>query len=201
MKTIVKPYSDACEENKRPILTVINKYFSTLNDVLEIGSGTGQHAVFFAENLADVSWHCSDVKHYHNGIRSWISGYDGLNIKGPYELDVSQASWPVEQIDGVFSANTTHIMSWQNVEQLFAGIGTILNAKGYFCLYGPFNYQGNYTSESNAQFDRYLKLRDPLSGLRDFDDLQLLANSAGLKLVNDHEMPVNNRILVWKKTD
>ncbi|VAW90920.1 hypothetical protein MNBD_GAMMA21-2252 [hydrothermal vent metagenome] len=199
MKTIVKPYSEACEENKRPILAVIRKYFSVANHVLEVGSGTGQHAVFFAENLPEITWHCSDVKAYHEGILAWLRDYSGDNIKGPYELDVSQACWPMAQVDGIFSANTTHIMSWQNVEQLFTGIGTRLNDKGYFCLYGPFNYQANYTSNSNAQFDRYLKQRDPLSGIREFDDLQILAETACLTLVNDHEMPVNNRLLVWQK--
>ena len=195
----MKPFSDACEENKRPIIDVLKNYFSGTPDVLEIGSGTGQHAVHFAEHLPDTLWHCSDVACYHNGIRAWLQDYSGTNIKGPYELDVSQTEWPIPSVAGVFSANTTHIMSWLNVQQLFAGVGTILNAQGYFCLYGPFNYQGQYTSDSNANFDRYLQQRDPLSGLRDFDELQKLAIAAGLSFVHDHEMPVNNRILVWQK--
>ncbi len=195
----LKPFSDACEENKQPILAIIKDYFSEPGHVLEIGSGTGQHAVFFAEQLAHLSWHCSDVLHYHDGINAWLAEYDQQNIHGPYELDVSQTHWPINQVDGVFSANTTHIMSWENVEQLFAGVGKILKKSGFFCLYGPFNFQGQYTSDSNAQFDRFLKQRDPKSGLRDFNDLQVLAEKAGMTLVNDHEMPVNNRILVWQK--
>jgi len=199
MKPIVKPFSDACEENKRPILAVIQDYFAGHEHILEIGSGSGQHAVFFAEHLPKLTWHCSDVSTYHDGIRAWLADYPDQNIKGPYELDVRQQDWPMQQVDGIFSANTTHIMSWQNVKQLFAGAGRILTNQAYFCLYGPFNYRGNYTSDSNANFDRFLKQRDPESGLRDFDELQILANEAGLSLVNDHEMPVNNRILVWRK--
>ncbi len=195
----MKPYSEACEENKQPILAVIKNYFSNHQHILEIGSGTGQHAVFFAENMPELTWHCSDVATYHQGIRAWLSDYPNENIKGPYELDVTQSDWPMEQVQGIFSANTTHIMSWENVKQLFAGVGRILACDGYFCLYGPFNYQGRYTSESNAQFDRYLKQRDPSSGIREFDELQILANAANLSFVHDHEMPVNNRILVWQK--
>ena len=197
----MKPYSDACEENKQPILAVIKSYFSTIDNVLEIGSGTGQHAVYFAEHLPQLTWHCSDVKVYHEGIRAWLTDYRNDNISGPYELDVGQHQWPIQQVAGIFSANTTHIMSWENVEQLFSGVGKILIAEGHFCLYGPFNYQGRYTSDSNAQFDRYLRQRDPKSGLREFDDLQRLATKAGLIFVNDHEMPVNNRILVWQKSE
>ena len=195
----MKPYSDACEENKRPILSIIKPYFSNLDHVLEIGSGTGQHAVFFAEHLPGLTWHCSDVPIYHEGIHAWLADSSHDNLKGPYELDVSQDHWPMEQVAGIFSANTTHIMSWANVKQLFTGVGKILATDGYFCLYGPFNYQGRYTSDSNAQFDRYLKQRDPESGLREFDELLTLANKAGLSFVHDHEMPVNNRILVWQK--
>ena len=200
MNPTIKPYSDACEENKDPILAVLKTYFNGNKQVLEIGSGTGQHAVFFAQQLPDVTWHCSDVKSYHNGICSWLANYPDQNIKGPYELDVSQSVWPIVEVDCIFSANTTHIMSWQNVKQLFAGVGHILSAQGYFCLYGPFNYQGKYTSDSNAQFDRYLKQRDPESGLREFDELQILAKAANLTFLQDHEMPVNNHILVWQKT-
>jgi len=195
----LKPFSDACEENKQPILNIIKGYFLATDNVLEIGSGTGQHAVYFAEHLPETIWHCSDVPIYHPGIQEWLAEYSGSNIKGPYELDVSQAHWSITQVAGMFSANTTHIMSWTNVQQLFKGVGSILASKGHFCLYGPFNYNGQYTSSSNANFDRYLKQRDPLSGIRDFNELQKLAIQANLSFIHDHEMPVNNRILVWQK--
>jgi cyclopropane fatty-acyl-phospholipid synthase-like methyltransferase len=196
----MKPFSDACEENKQPILEVIKHYFSGATSILEIGSGTGQHAVYFAEHLPQVKWHCSDQIVYHDGINQWLADYRGSNIAGPYELDVKQADWPTQHFDGVFSANTTHIMSWPEVELMFRGIGLYLDQSSYFCLYGPFNYHGNYTSASNQRFDRFLKERDPNSGLREVDDLNRLATAAGLVLVNDHEMPVNNRTLVWQKS-
>ena len=196
----MKPFSDACEQNKLPILTVISEYFTDATNILEIGSGTGQHAVFFAEQLPHLCWHTSDQLVYHDGIKQWLVDYQGQNIRGPYLLDVTDStSWPEEKFDGVFSANTAHIMSWPAVVNMFIGVGNILNSKGFFCLYGPFNYNGRYTSASNQQFDNYLKARDPLSGIRDFGELNKLANQVGLTLVNDHEMPVNNRTLVWKK--
>jgi hypothetical protein len=196
----MKPYSEACEQNKQPILDVIQPYFANAENILEIGTGTGQHAVFFAEQLPHLQWHCSDMPAYHQGIKQWLADYNGHNISGPYDLDVMQSSWPTKTFDGVFSANTTHIMSWPAVQQMFVGVSKVLKATGFFCLYGPFNYAGHYTSASNEQFDQYLKARDPQSGIRDVDDLKKLAESAGLEFINDHEMPVNNRILVWQKT-
>lgn len=197
--SIMKPFSDACEENKDPILEVIRPYFATASNVLEIGSGTGQHAVYFAEHLPHLTWHSSDMAIYHNGIKQWLADYKGSNLVGPYSLDVKQDNWPSDNFDGVFSANTTHIMSWPEVERMFHGINGCLVESGYFCLYGPFNYSGNYTSASNERFDRFLKERDPNSGLRDLEDLTTLATNVGMALVDDHEMPVNNRTLVWQK--
>jgi len=121
------------------------------------------------------------------------------NSEGPLLLDVNQKKWPLKKTDAVFSANTVHIMGWPSVEKMFAGIGRILNKEGFFCLYGPFNYNGKFSSESNARFDLWLKQRDPVSGVRDFEALQVLAEKAGLEFVFDHEMPANNRILVWRK--
>lgn len=204
----MKPFSDACEENKVPILDVIQDYFRNATTVLEIGSGTGQHAVFFAENMPHLQWHCSDQLIHHPGIKQWLAEYKGPNIAGPHLLDVKQVNWPLansssEYFSGVFSANTTHIMSWPEVELMFAGVSKNLasgdDGSGYFCLYGPFNYNGTYSSASNKHFDSYLKARDPQSGIRDLTDLKQLAAQVGMTLVNDHEMPVNNRILVWQK--
>jgi len=210
----MKPFSDACDENKVPILQVIQSYFAKATSVLEIGSGTGQHAVFFAEKMPQLQWHCSDQLIHHPGINQWLVEYTGTNITGPHNLDVKQASWPVPNkssahFSGIFSANTTHIMSWPEVELMFTGISKCLASEdgagdgeecsGYFCLYGPFNYDGAFTSTSNEQFDRFLKARDPQSGIRDLNDLRQLASQVGMTLINDHEMPVNNRILVWKK--
>lgn len=195
----MKPFAESSEQNKQPILAVLQVEFAKVTSVLEIGSGTGQHGVYFAEQFPHLHWHCSDQREYLPGIQQWLDDTSRTNLHGPYELDVMQAQWPAEDFDGVFSANTTHIMQWPMVEQMFAGIGRVLAAGGKCCIYGPFNYQGRYSSESNARFDQWLKQRDPASGIRDVDDLQQLARQTGLSLINDYEMPVNNRILVWQK--
>lgn len=199
MENNMKPYSESCEQNKAPILSVLQGYFNETKTVLEIGSGTGQHAVFFAEKLPYLTWITSDRQEYHAGIHSWLKESALSNIKGPLLLDVNQKDWPVDQVEGIFSANTVHIMGWNEVEHMFTGIGCILKSGGVFCLYGPFNYNGQFSSESNARFDLWLKNRDPASGVRDFEALELLAQKAGLNFLDDIEMPANNRVLVWKK--
>lgn len=195
----MKPFSEACEQNKQPILVVLQQYFAEVSKVLEIGSGTGQHAVFFAAQLPHLLWLTSEVEEFHSGVRAWLDEAGLSNIAGPVALDVNQPDWPVIEIEAVFSANTVHIMDWPGVKNMFAGIGRVLQPKGAFCLYGPFNYEGNYSSDSNAQFDLWLKQRDPRSGIRDFEALNTLAQQNGMELVADHAMPVNNRTLVWQK--
>lgn len=196
----MKPFAESCEQNKQPILEVLRKEFATAHRVLEIGSGTGQHAVFFAAEFPHLTWQTSDVAEYHPGILAWQTDSGLKNIQAPLTLNVATDSWPEEQYDAVFSANTVHIMGWPEVEAMFAGIVSILEARGRFCLYGPFNYGGKFTSESNARFDQWLKARDPRSGVRNFEDLDRLANAAGMQLAQDYAMPANNRILVWSKS-
>jgi cyclopropane fatty-acyl-phospholipid synthase-like methyltransferase len=195
----MKPFSEACEQNKHPILVVLQQYFADVQSVLEIGSGTGQHAVFFAAQLSHLQWLTSEVTELHAGIRAWLDEVDLPNVSQPLALDVNQANWPVDQVDAVFSANTVHIMGWPSVENMFAGIGRVLQTEGVFCLYGPFNYEGNYTSDSNARFDMWLKQRDSRSGIRDFEALNILAQQHGMAFLADHVMPANNRTLVWEK--
>lgn len=195
----MKPFAESSEQNKLPILEVLKRSFKNTSSVLEIGSGTGQHAVFYAEQFPDLTWYASDQPDYLSGIQMWINESEVNNISGPLLLDVNQSSWPVKHVDGVFSANTVHIMSWHSVQNMFSGVGEVLISDGVFCLYGPFNYNGKFTSESNARFDLWLKQRDSLSGVRDFEALQNLAKTAGMTLVEDNEMPANNRLLVWKK--
>ena len=195
----MKPFAESCEQNKMPILAVLKRFFHDIKTVLEVGSGTGQHTVFFAEQFPHLNWISSDQLENHEGIKLWVKESSLTNIQGPLVLDVNQVDWPVEQVDAVFSANTVHIMGWPSVEKLFDGIGRILKSDGIFCLYGPFNYNGQFSSESNARFDLWLKDRNPVSGVRDFEALQDLAEKAGLVFVEDVEMPANNRILVWKK--
>ena len=192
-----KSFSEACEENKLPILAVLERLFNRAHRVLEIGSGTGQHAVFFSAALPHLTWYTSDLPEHHISIRAWIEEAALSNVRPPFVLDVA-SDWPDEHFDAVFSANTTHIMAWSEVEQMFQGIGRVLERNGCFALYGPFNFSGNYTSESNARFDQMLKVCDPKSGIRNFEDLNALAKSNGLTFIEDIAMPVNNRILVWR---
>ena len=167
--------------------------------MLEIGSGTGQHAVFFAKNMPHLTWHTSDCEENLSGIQLWIDEACLENIGAPYVLDVLNSAWPTKIIDAVFSANTAHIMHWQQVEAMFSGIGASLSSGNKFILYGPFNYNNSYTSYSNETFDVWLKSRDPLSGIRNFEELNGLAVQAGLVLQDDFEMPANNRLLFWEK--
>jgi len=195
----MKPYAESCEQNKEPIYQIVKAFYSDVETVLEIGSGSGQHAVYFAEQFPHLTWLASDQAQYHAGINMWLQETKLSNIQGPFLLDVDQADWPVKETDAIFSANTVHIMGWTSVEKMFTGIGRVLKPNGVFCLYGPFNYNGQFSSQSNAQFDVWLKQRDPLSGVRDFEALDKLARAEGMQLQDDVEMPANNRILVWRK--
>ena len=195
----MKPFSESCERNKQPILAVIKPLLENRQTLLEIGSGTGQHAVFFAEQLPHITWHTSDRLENHSDIHLWIDDSPATNIKPPIQLDVIEDKWPELQFDAVFSANTAHIMSWQAVQALFTGVGNVLQKSGFFMLYGPFNYHGKFTSASNENFEQWLKSVDSERGIRDFEAVNLLAKNAGMKLLEDYEMPANNRILVWQK--
>ena len=199
MSSLDKPCCQACENNKDPILSVIKSLFEYSKAVLEVGSGTGQHAAYFAENLPHLVWYPSDRKESHKGIMLWLKDAALDNLKPPLELDVCQDNWPELSVDAVFSANTVHIMHWDEVAAFFTGISGILPSGGVFALYGPVNYNGQYTSDSNAQFDIWLKNRDPESGIRDFEALDNLANKNGMRLTGDFKMPANNRILCWIK--
>jgi cyclopropane fatty-acyl-phospholipid synthase-like methyltransferase len=193
----MKPFSEACEQNKIPILNELVRLFADVKRVLEIGSGTGQHAVFFAQAMPHLYWQTSDRPNNHAGIRAWLEESALPNTGWPIDLDVTGA-WPRQSYDGVFSANTTHIMSWPEVQGLFRGVGRVLRSGGCFVVYGPFNFGGAYTSESNQRFDQWLRQRDPQSGIRNFEDLDGLAVKQGLWFQEDIQMPVNNRLLVWR---
>ena len=194
-----KPYSESCDQNRDPILTVIQPLLQSAQSLLEIGSGTGQHAVYFAEKMPHLRWQSSDQTLYHNGIQQWIDAAKLSNVLPPLALNVSTDTWISQSYDAVFSANTLHIMSDANVEDLFAHIAAVINTGGALLIYGPFNYQGQYSSASNAHFDQWLKSRDTSSGIKDFEWVNSLAQNAGLSFQEDYAMPANNRILYWKK--
>ncbi len=192
-------FSQACENNKQPILEVITPYLTQVDEVLEVGSGTGQHAVHFASNLPHLTWQTSDRLENHTGITARLNEAQLSNVLPPLNLNVN-AKWPVTNAKAIFSANTTHIMHWPEVVAFFNGVGQVLKANGYFILYGPFNFCGEYTCDSNQAFDQKLKSQNEGMGLRDFVDLEELAQANGLMFVEKHDMPANNFILVWQKT-
>ena len=193
------PFAAACEENKAPILAVLAQELNDASSVLEIGSGTGQHAVYFARELPHLSWQPTDVAEHLSGIRGWIEHTGVTNVRPPLALDVGDPTWPVESAEHIYSSNAVHIMSWIHVIALFGGLMGVAQAGAKLILYGPFNYGGEFTSDSNRQFDAMLRQRDPASGIRNFEDLDELANAAGFVFLRDHAMPANNRILVWQK--
>ncbi len=190
-------HSEACERNKGPILNILNDIFADRHNVLEIGSGTAQHAVHFGNNLNHLVWQTSDLKENLPDITERIKLEGPDNIKLPLELDVTHRPWNVEAADAIFTANTLHIMPWAYVPDIFEGTGQVLTTNGILCVYGPFNYNGEFTSESNKDFDKWLKNRNPESGIRNFEDVNTLALNQGLKLIKDYSMPANNRLIVW----
>ena len=205
MDAIVKRYSPACDKNKQAILNALKPFLEEQNSnkpfrLLEIGSGTGQHAVFFAEHLPYVEWQPSDVHGQLASIDAWQKEAKLTNLLPPISLNIDANSWPVKTIDHMFTANTVHIISIDQLQCLFKGAAKYLPSSGYFFIYGPFNYDGQFTSDSNAVFDLWLKNRDGQSGIRDIEMLNSLANqNSQFNLVEDIVMPANNRLLVFKK--
>jgi hypothetical protein len=194
-----KPFSQACENNKAVILDHIRPVFGDGSLVLEVGTGTAQHVCFFAAALPAVQWQPSDVPANIPVVLAGLADCPLHNIAAPVALDVAQQPWPVGIVDGVFSANTLHIMSWAQVGAFLRGAGHSLRTGGRLCVYGPFRYHGEFSTPSNARFDAWLKERDPASGVRDFEAVNARAEAAGLKLLADHAMPANNQLLVWEK--
>ncbi|HRO28470.1 MAG TPA: DUF938 domain-containing protein [Luteimonas sp.] len=196
-----KPFAPASERNREPILAVLREAMADRRRVLEIGSGTGQHAVHFAAAMPWLSWQCSDRAEHLPGIALWQQEAALPNLPPAIALDVRDAHWPAGGFDAVFSANTLHIMDWPAVEAFFAGVGRLLRDAGsLLAVYGPFNVDGRYSSDSNREFDAWLKARDPASGLRDIAEVDALARVEGLRLEADFAMPANNRCLLWRRS-
>jgi len=194
-----KPSAPSCEQNQQVILDVLKTLFTNAGEVLEIGSGTGQHAVFFSEHLPHLNWQPSDLEAEHAGMKLWLQEVEHDRINAPLMLDVDMPQWAVAKKDYIFTANTTHIISTVQAEKMLKHVGACLKSGGLFAQYGPFNYNGKYTSESNANFDVWLKQRNPLSCIKHFESVEKLAQENSMGLFKDIEMPANNRILVWQK--
>ncbi len=197
--SVDKPYSPSCARNREPILEVLRDTFADRRCVLEIGSGSGQHAVFFAAAMPHLQWQTSERSEYVNGVQSWLDEAALDNTPPPLVLDVGQEDWPKTTFDAIFTANTLHIMAWPDVERLFAHLPEIMRANGVVVAYGPFNLNGQYTSDSNAEFDRSLHARDRHMGIRDLEAVDALAACAGLERVALQPMPANNFCVTWQR--
>lgn len=191
-------HSDASERNKEPILAALKQAFAGCTHVLEIGSGTGQHAVHFALAMPGLVWQPSELPDAMPALRKRIFNEGPSNLRAPVVIDVIAPPWDVRKVDGIFTANTLHIMHWPQVEAFFAGLPAVAKPGAVLAVYGPFRYGGKYTSGSNESFDAMLHARDPESGIRDFEAVDELARAAGFSPVADHPMPANNRLVVWR---
>lgn len=204
MHSMQCPHAPSCENNQAPIVQVLQHAFADRQHVLEIGSGTGQHSVYFAPRLPHLVWQTSELSALHPGIAAWHAHLPSSNLRLPVEMELQASAWPSSPdgiFDAVFTSNTFHIVAWPLVQRLFALIGEHLPLGGVLVVYGPFNYEGRFTAESNRTFDAWLRSRDAASGIRDIEAVQQLAAAHGLHLQADHAMPANNRCLEFKKME
>ena len=193
------PFSPAAERNKSAILQQLEKLLNGSESVFEIGSGTGQHAIHFCTAMPNLNWQPSEVPGRVKVTDSVVASTKLTNIKKTLALDVAQETWPEIKVDVIYNANTAHIMSWSITRKMLIGVARALEKDGLFLMYGPFNYQGKFTSESNKNFDINLKASNPEQGIRDIEDIIELTSDNHLILQNDIEMPANNRFLVFMK--
>jgi len=196
-----KPVAPACERNKKVILEVIAPFLQDKEYVLELGSGTGQHAVYFAKHLPHLLWQCSDLPDKHEGIMAWVTESALDNVLAPLSLDVDSDEISPNRFDAIFTANTLHIMSWESVEHLIEKVGHSLKAGGLLLIYGPFKFDGKFTSKSNEDFDAMLKGQDPQMGVRGFEEVNERARAIGLTFLERFDMPANNFILLFIKAN
>jgi SAM-dependent methyltransferase len=196
-----KPDAPATGRNAAAILDVLRYEFRNADTVLEIGSGTGQHAVRFAAALRHLDWQTSDLQQNHDGILAWIEDSGPANVRAPLSLDVRTAEPTAETYSAAYSANTAHIMDIAAVEKMFALVSSSLRDGGVFCLYGPFRVGGAFSSASNAEFDHSLRQRDPSMGIRDLEELGGFAEAGGMQRLREYAMPANNMLVVWMKSN
>ena len=195
----MKQFSSACERNQDPILGVLTEALPQAGLVLEIGSGTGQHAAYFAARLPHLIWQPTDLRENFPSIEAWVAEARAPNLRAPLQLDLLAPTWPLSAAQALVCINTIHIVRWQGVENLFAGAARVLPSGGTLFVYGPYRYAARALEPSNVQFDLWLKARDPLSGIRDFEAVQALALKNNFSLAGDRAMPANNRCIWWVK--
>lgn len=193
------PFSQAAENNKAPIQEILDRHLSGAESLLEIGSGTAQHAVEFAQRYPKLVWQCSDIPLSVSNVNRRIEDAQLSNLPLAIPLDVTQPSWPEQKFSAVYTANSLHIMSAKSVGQFFSKVGDVVNKGGKLLIYGPFKYGGEFTTESNARFDLWLKDQNPHSGIRDFEWVNELATAADFDFQEDNAMPANNQFLVWSR--
>ena len=194
------PVSQACLRNQQPIADVLESVLEPHSVVLEIGSGTGQHAEYVTARLPDVTWQPSELAERISVINARRLRSGRNNFLPPLVLDVAQDLWPVKQVDAVFAANVAHFISWPKLRSMMAGVGRVLRQAGVAILYGPFNYDGAFTSDGNKALDEWVKRDiDPAAGIKDMEQVVLAARKEKLRLIKDIAMPANNRILILKK--
>lgn len=193
-----KPICEACKRNQQAILEQLQTQLCGYESILEIGSGTGQHAVFFAKAMPSLQWQTSDLAHKHDGIKAWLNEVNLVNVLPPLELDIANQHWPIKQFDIIYTANTLHIISWELIKKLFQHCSQHLVQHGRLIIYGPFNYHGKYTSTSNQAFDAMLKQANPHQGIRDFSDIEKIAELESFHCIADISMPANNRLLTFE---
>lgn len=199
-KVTEKPFAPSCERNQQVIFDVLKSIIKPGDkNILELGSGTGQHAVFMAPQLPALTWHTSELLGNHTGIKQWLAESDAQNIQPPLHYQAGTTAFPNTDADVVMTVNTLHIMSWDCVNALISDAGQHLKVGARVLIYGPFNYGGEFTSKSNAEFDVWLKNKGALSGIRDFEAVCDLFQKENIQLLKDVTMPANNRCLVFEK--
>lgn len=192
-------FSPSFERNCEPICGVLVSILTGSGEVLEIGSGTGQHVAQFGQVFPSYHWQATDLQPNLESIDAWILAANLDNLRPAIELDLVSQTWPVNRVDAIVCINTIHIVAWPLVENLFAGVGRHLKPGGVLYIYGPFEYSDRPLEPSNADFNAWLKNRDPESGIRKFSEVNQLAVEAGLVLEGDVAMPANNRSIWWRK--
>ena len=197
----ILPFSAACERNKDVILGQLSPYLKQCDSILEVGSGTAQHAVHFAKAHPGLKWQTSDQCEYLEGIKLQLKYANVANVLPPIELNVNQPTWHPDGIryPAVYTANTLHIMSWDDVQAFLMGLGEVTLPNAHVFIYGPFKYDGKFTSQSNYEFDQSLRSRGVGSAIRDFESVNQCANKFGFQLHSDIAMPANNQLLIWTK--